>query len=311
MNGAVFLDLKKAFDLVDHNILIQKLSLYLQNNQITTLLKSYLHERIQTVYMEGKYSEFRDITVGVPQGSILGPLLFCIYINDLSLQISDPDAILELFADDSTLHTASNDINEIHNTLQNSINEVQDWCEHNRMILHPDKSKSMIITTRQKRQLYDLKLNLTIHNLPIEQVHHHKVLRIIIDENLTWEKHIHQLYRQLSSNIFLLTKLKPYLNSSSLKLFFNAHILSRINYIDTIWSAAAECHIKRINSLYRRGIKLVSSEKHIPVEKKMNNLNLLPLKDHFFFISVTLTFKALNNLAPKYLTECLQLSTRN
>ena len=75
--------------------------------------------------------------------------------------------------------------------------------------------------------------------------------------------------------------------------------------------AAADCHIKRINSQYRRGIKLVSSERHIPVEKKMNNLNLLPLKDHFFFNSVTLTFKALNNLAPKYLTECLQLSTRN
>ena len=311
INGAVFLDLKKAFDLVNHEILLEKISLYLQNDTITNLLKSYLNERIQTVCINGNMSSFKCIKHGVPQGSILGPLLFSLYINDLPLHISSPNTSLELFADDSSLHTASTDINDVNNTLQLSLHEIQNWCQNNKMILHPDKTKSMLITTRQKRQVNELKLNLTIKDLPIEQVKDHKVLGIIIDENLSWEKHITYLYKQLSSNLFLLSKLKPYLNSACLKLFFNAHILSRLNYSDTVWNVATDNHLKRLESLYRRGIKMISPEKHITTEQKIKNLNLLNLKDHFYFNSVCLTFKVLNNLAPKYLLDNLKFSNRS
>ena len=310
INGAVFLDLKKAFDLVNHSILIQKLSYYLKNPSIIALLQSYLSNRSQVVLSNCTFSSRQDIKCGVPQGSILGPLLFCIYINDLPQHISNPNVELDLFADDSSLHTAADNIESINESLQVSLTEVEDWCKINKMILHPDKSKCMIITTHQKRQLYQHELKLKIDNKNIEQVKKHKLLGIIIDQNLTWDDHINQLCKQLSQNLFLLYKLKPYLNTFALKIFFNAHIISKINYSQTVWCHAATSHIKKIDSLYRRGIKMISNEKNISTTKKTLNLNFLPLEEHFIYNSILLTFKIQNNLSPKYLKQFITISNR-
>ena len=310
INGAIFLDLKKAFDLVNHNILLKKLSYYLKNQSVVALLQSYLSDRSQVVFSNNTLSSKKDIKCGVPQGSILGPLLFCIYINDLPYQISNPNVELDLFADDSSLHTASENIESINENLQISLDEVDDWCKTNKMILHPEKSKSMIITTHQKRQLHQYQLKLRINNIDIEQVKKHKLLGIIIDENLTWEDHINHLYKQLSQNLFLLSKLKPYLNTFALKIFFNAHIISRINYSQSVWSQAANSHIKRIDSLYRRAIKMISNEKNVSTTKKILNLNCLPLQEHFMYNSVLLTFKIQNNLTPNYLKQFITNSNR-
>ena len=162
--GAVFLDLRKAFDLVDHDILFKKLQCYLKNDLLCEFLQSYLSDRKQSVYTNGCFSDLGLITCGVPQGSILGPLLFSLHINDLPLDITDPDVILEMFADDTTLHTENTGINQIQNSLQNALNEIQTWTIQNKMAINPQKSHSMVLTTRQKRQLHDYNIDLTISN---------------------------------------------------------------------------------------------------------------------------------------------------
>ena len=130
---AVFLDFRKAFDLVAHTILQQKLRVYLNNSSVVPFFQSYLSDRSQL-------SAMGTIQSGVPQGSILGPLLFCIFINDLPLHIQDKKVRNSLFADDSSLGTSGKTVKEIEVTLQKSLNDVSGWCKNNLMCLHPEKN---------------------------------------------------------------------------------------------------------------------------------------------------------------------------
>ena len=153
---------KKAFDLVNHNILLKKLSLYTANSPFISLFKSYLELRSQSVYVNGEYSNECTVRCGIPQGSILGPLLFSIFINDLPLHITINKVNSDMFADDISLNTSDKDTDTVQNELQRSINEASDWCDKNAMNLHPAKTRSMLLTTRQKHQLRPLHLNLNL-----------------------------------------------------------------------------------------------------------------------------------------------------
>ena len=315
MVGTVFLDLRKAFDLVDHAILLSKLNLYLDNSQYTNLFSSYLQNRFQTVYSNSRFSSLGEINSGVPQGSILGPLLFSIFINDLPLSISHSGTSLDLFADDSTLHTSDVNIANINSNLQESINEIQSWCTQNKMALHPDKTKSMLITTRQKRN-HSLKhepctLTLNVMGKHISQVSSHKLLGVVIDEDLTWTKHIDHISKKISRNIYLLSQLRHYSNQQGLLIFFHAHCMSHLNYASTVWSAwTSQCNINRLNTLHRRAIKIISTESNISTDQKLRNLNILSLKNQFTFNSVTLMYKVTHQKCPHYLEKLFKSSPR-
>ena len=110
-----------------------------------------------------------------------------------------------------------------------SLNLAVEWSHQNSMVIHPDKTKSMVITSRQKHQLTKPKLDLFIGDISVEQVKSHKMLGICLDSELNWQTQIHNLTKRLSKNVFLLTKLKKYVNTKHLKLFFDAHILSHLN----------------------------------------------------------------------------------
>ena len=167
--GVVFIDLTKAFDLINHDILLQKLKLYGLSEPAISFFKSYLSNRTQSVSLNGVISSKKDNRRGVPQGSILGPLLFSLYINDLPLSVKN--AICDLFADDTSLQYASFDINDIEHNLNRSMNAITDWCRDNDMLVHPDKTESMLICSRQKRQIISRdKLNIFVNNNPINQV---------------------------------------------------------------------------------------------------------------------------------------------
>ena len=174
--------------------------------------------RSQSVYVNGEYSNEGIIHCGIPQGSILGPLLFCIFINDPPLHITSNKVNCDMFADDTSLNTSDKDTDTVQKELQRSIDEASDWCDNNAMILHPVKTKSMLLATRQKHQLRPLHLNLSLKDSHIEQVHEPH-LGVIIDDEFSWRPHI----AGTCKTVYLLSQLRHFVDTPKRKLFYHVH----------------------------------------------------------------------------------------
>ena len=167
------------------------------------------------VCANGKLSAEGTMQSGVPQGSILGPLLFCIFINDLPLHTQDEKVRNSLFADDSSLDTNGKTEKEIEVTLQKSLNEVSGWCKNSLMCLHPGK-KCMVIATRQKHQRSPLCLKLNTNSKTVVQVKEHRMLGVTMDDEFKWQSHVINICKIVSKNIFLMSQLKRYVNNQTL-----------------------------------------------------------------------------------------------
>ena len=230
--GLLFLDFEKAFDVINHHLLLRKLILYKVPLEFVKLIKSFLSNRKQTVSIDNKMSDFLPVYYGVPQGSILGPLLFSLYINDLPCLVNSK---CEMFADDSSLHSSDANANNLVDKLQNDIESVVNWTKLNHMSLNAKKTKCMYATTRQKRKKMKSKFPpLFISNNKIDEVESHKILGVVIDKDLSWSDHINSLGKSLSRKTLQLAKIKHFLDNHSRKLFFNAHILSMIDYASNL-----------------------------------------------------------------------------
>ena len=198
--GALFIDFAKAFDVINHDLLLRKLTLYGLSANTLSLICSFLNSRLQKVSLKDNQSDFKTVLYGVPQGSVLGPLLFSIYINDLPLHV--PSAKCDMLADDTTIHTSGQDVPAITTVLQSCLSDVE-WTHLNHMSLNPSKTKFMILTTRQKRQvLHAPSAHLSAGNQQITEVSDHKVLGVIIDNNLTWGPHIRDLCKTTAKKVY-------------------------------------------------------------------------------------------------------------
>ena len=305
--GSVFLDFKKAFDLVNHNILLKKLSLYFPNSPVIQLIKSYLTERNQYVSLNDKKSQTKLITTGVPQGSVLGPLFFLLYINDLPLHLNK-NTHNDLFADDASLHTAHTQIDTIQNTLQDSINKTSTWCNKNSMVIHPEKTKCIVVTSRQKAQITNTTLTLTLGTNLIEQVEKHKMLGLLIDSRLTWNNHVESLIKRVSKNIFLLTKLKKYTSTENLKLYFDAHIMSHINYVSSIHDGCTKENFNNINTVHRKAVRHLNNMgyRETLTDEHFQSLGILPLEKQYKLNKIILIHKIYNEKSPSYLFNLIK-----
>lgn len=301
--GAVFLDLRKAFDMVDHHLLLKKISHYVQDDNTVLFLKSYLQNRTQSTFVNGSLSTKEYVHFGVPQGSILGPILFCMFINDLPLNICDPCVSLDLFADDTTISTCAKSVCEIQHALQDSLSNVSRWCMLNRMVLNPKKSKSMILATRQKHQRQPLKFSLKLGSTNIDQVNEHCVLGAIIDNKLSWIPHISSISQKVSRNTTLLSKLWHFVSDTALKVFFDAHCLSHINYSSTLWGKAEDVQIQKLDRLHRRGARIMQRDQSLSTDEKYVCLNILPLRDQLKYNCCILMFKQHQSFVPSYLKD--------
>ena len=184
--GSVFVDLKKLLTFDNHETLLHKLKLHNFSEKSLSLFKSYLSEKTQCIKHKNMYSSPQTLASRVPQGSILGPIFFLIYINDLSLFIKNSN--LDLYADDSTWYTYGAKSLEVQTNLQSSLNSILDWCTYNNMFVNPTKTKCMLIGPKSKST--SCKLELRINNVPIENVESHKILGVHIDKHLSWAVHI-------------------------------------------------------------------------------------------------------------------------
>ena len=177
-------------------------------------------------------------------------------MNDLPLCLTRTWSVqCDLFADDGTLYTANDNIDNIRRNLQQSLYDVFGWCCRNWMALNPTKTKCMSMTTRQKHQKKQLPLNLKFETTPIEQVLKHRLLGVTVDEQLKWQTHINNICRTVSRNICLLSKLSQIVSQKSKLAFFFAHTMSHMNYVLNAWDGCACVHMKQLYSLHKRALK--------------------------------------------------------
>ena len=184
--GSLFLDFSKAFDLVDHSLLIHKLKLY---NIDTSWFSSYLNKRFQQTHYAGAISDKKEVIPGVPQESVIGPILFLIYVNDLPLSLTSTCA--DIFADDTTIGTSSHSIDTLVETLTTDLQNVLSWCN--------SITKLMYISSRHRQQiLANCDHDISICDSKIQVSSVEKLLGVTISNTLCWDAHINQLIKSVT-----------------------------------------------------------------------------------------------------------------
>ena len=210
---------------------MSKLEAYgVASKDLFLLFKDYLKGRRQSVVIDGVQSEYRLITHGVPQGSVLGPLLFIIFVNDLPQAVSW--SIVDIYADNTTLSTSAPvlDLPAIQQRLQDDINKRADWTSENRMVLNASKTKSLLVTgKRLEKKAPDKDLKISCNDTKIEQVTSQKLLGVKLDSHLNFTEHI-DLCKKVSQRIVILKKIKRDLPLAEHKLFFNVLIKPKMEH---------------------------------------------------------------------------------
>ena len=235
VTGLVFIDFRKAFDMIDHELLLKKLSIYGATPSSVAWFKSYLSERKQFISLRKTTSKQLTVKQGVPQGSILGPVLFLLFVNDMPLHVQK--STMDIYADDTTLSLSSNwkTLPLLNQSLSQDQSEVERWARQNKMYMNMPKNKALLVTGKRlrKRMVQDTgKLEVKTDNAEIEQVANHKLLGMIMHEHLTYEVHVDKLCNKLSKRLGLLRHISPYLKKNQRIIYFNA-VIKPLLYAET------------------------------------------------------------------------------
>ena len=232
----VFLDFSKAFDCLNHEILFQKLEFYGVRDVALEWFKSYLNDRKQYVVFNKTESEYMNISCGVPQGSILGPLLFLLYVNDI-VNVSDI-LLLLLYADDTNAFLSGKSVDQMIDTMNNELKKLVVWLQVNKLKLNVKKTHFMIFSSGRKK--FDYCQKLFIGNDEIQVVTQTKFLGAIIDQHLTWEKHICHVKKKAAKGVGILSKAKKVLNLKALRTLYYSFVYPYLDYCIEVWGSACK-----------------------------------------------------------------------
>jgi len=298
--GVVLIDFRKAFDLVDHDILLDKLKVYQLDCSALSWLKSYLNVRKQSVVVNNVLSDDKVVTCGVPQGSILGPLLFLLFINDLPLYTNNVKT--DLYADDTTLYDMSKSKTNLEINLTNAISKLSTWCKRNGMVINFSKTKLMLITSRQKRnQMNDAHLEISLNDTFLQSVTSEKILGVQVDNNLSWSNHVSSLTKKISRNVWLLSQISKYLPTSNRVTFYKSYIQPHIDYCNIVWAGASKTSIARIERLQKRACKVILDYNCDNVLQSMADINIMTVRERIFLRKAKFMYKVSVNSTPSYI----------
>ena len=297
----IFLDFAKAFDTVNHRILVDKLKYYGVHGKTLELFDSYLSDRTQVVEVNGHLSEKGVIKHGVPQGSILGPLLFLLYIND----ISESSDILKffLFADDTTVYYSADPKDENTERILNSeLEKVSCWLAANKLSLNVKKSNFLHIHYGRSEKK---KLQILINETLVEETESTKYLGTFIDNKLTWKIQIQHIKSKLARGIGMISKIRYYVDEACLLKMFYSFVQSYSNYNILNWSCTTPSFLDPIVKKIKKAIRIISFAKTMydHTEPFFKKHKILPFKEQVTYRKAIFMWKVANGFAPKILSK--------
>jgi len=294
---SIFIDLSRAFDTISHDILFAKLQHYGIRGNTLDWIKNYLTDRKQFVMYNGEKSPLGSLNIGVPQGSILGPLLFLLYVNDLC-NASKKCSLIQ-YADDTTLSVSGTSMPDIFSTINGELPLIVEWLNNNKLSLNVSKTNYMVMSSRNK--MHDSNnYTISINGCAIDRVHETKFLGIIIDDKLTWKSHIHLIENKVSKSIGILLRARKLLYTESLLILYNSLIKPYFTYCIIIWGNTYKTYVHKLYIQQKKIIRIIhfsGFNSHTdPLFRKLKVMNIEQLYRYFVGIFV---YKSLNKLLPE------------
>ena len=267
----VYLDLRKAFDTVPHTPLLDKLHRMGIRGNLHCLIKNYLEDRAQFVNYNGHTSKTQPIKIGVPQGSILGPLFFICFMNDFSKSSQLLFSIL--FADDTTVLLEGKEYEGLIMALNNELHKVSIWLDANKLSINTKKTHFMVF---HRSRIKTNDVNVIMQQNIVERVNSTKFLGLIIDDKLKWHEHIQQITHKIARSVGILYKIRHYLNKQTLLNMYYTFVFPYLIYGVGIWGSASLNHINPLKKIQKKCVRTITFSEYLaPSEPIFQSLNVL------------------------------------
>ena len=302
----IFVDLKKAFDTVNHEILLKKLEKYGVIGSENAWFASYLCNRRQFCRVKGVSSGLDDINCGVPQGSCLGPLLFMIYINDLPFSLQSCQ--VTMYADDTTLSHSSKNITDLNENLNRDLCNLKQWLQGNKLSLNLIKTQAMVVGSRPNlKKISDKKVQpptFVIDDSQIEIVEKTKYLGVQLDQHLVWDEHARYVCTKVSRALGFLKYAKKLLPQETLSHIYRGIVEPYFRYCSSVWGSCGETRLLTLQKLQNLAARIVTNSSYVaPTDDLIEKLNWPTISEIIKRDTVTMVYKSLNGLVPMYLSN--------
>ena len=297
--GAVFLDISKAFDTVNHDLLLSRLSELGLDSTACQWFDSYLCCRQHRTVIGVEHSSSLATTSGVPQGSVLGPLLFSIFINNLPHHLHG--VITVLFADDTTMIVSGRSISDISDALTKALASAHEWLVVNGLQLNTSKTKCMLIHSNHRKP--SSSLDVQLGGKSIEQVQTYKFLGVLVNDTLTWTDHVNLVCSKVSKGINLLRLISWFLPKESLVCYYNAYILPHFTYADSVWTTCTAAQNVKLERLQNYAARLILRQRReVSATCMREQLGWPTLASRRRLSEAVVTFRCTSGLSPLHLS---------